>query len=174
MYVLLRWIEKVQEAIEANKKRGRKTREKIFLLIAESEPDGMTTKELVEATGLKRDRIHTICKEYIDREALKKIPKLRRYHLGPKAIEDSGLTGAFFEQTLIKTGLFSLGKVALTTSSEFCNVEHAVNIFKQKQQQNQKDEQVSKQYDPFDKLYLFEYSLRLGAIISYHLIQSMR
>ena len=63
--------EHIALSIEHNSKRrrGRETKQKVFLLVEENEPNGLTLGELVEATkkvfppkGLHRDRVGDISK----------------------------------------------------------------------------------------------------------------
>jgi hypothetical protein len=146
-----------------------------YLLIADNEPEGMTNKEIRRATGLQRDRVRTICKEYIEKGVLTKHGKFEKYHLGEKATEDPSLSAFLFEHNMASSQFFRLSDrdLALAVSTQFCDAKYCEEIFKQRLRQK-RQRQKRQNVDDFDKLYLFGYALRLGAIVSYQLIQAMR
>jgi DNA invertase Pin-like site-specific DNA recombinase len=55
---------RIRGAVKKRKSLGEETKQRIFLLISESEPKGMTTDELAKATGRNRQTIHGICREF--------------------------------------------------------------------------------------------------------------
>lgn len=169
---------------ESRRKRGRETKQKIFSLIEESESNGLTLGELVEATkkvfppkGLSRDRVGDICREYVDRGFFSQIPKKKgkfgKYHLGANAYGDPRLTAFVLQRKIMDPNLFfSLGQQALCISSEYSSL-HGKKGLLQSPQHNEYVESPNKN-DEFDQLYLFEYSLKLGAILIYQLIQAIK
>ena len=141
-------------------------------MIAESEPVGMTTDELVKATGRNRRTIHGICANYQKNGLLQKSGRFGKYHLIRKAtqVDEPVIAAILFEMALMERHFFTLGKVALASSTEFCDDAYSQRIF----HESQKNHTSVKQKNASERFYMFEYTLRLGAIISYMLVQSMR
>jgi hypothetical protein len=155
------WKREREFAARRSTKESRK--EEICKIVALSEPDGRSTSELVKDTGYHRDTIHVLCKE-LEHSGLV-IKKVRKYHLKPKAFEeDAGLNGFLFN-TKIRKGFYHLVDTGICAKNIFCDhklCERALNF----------DENRSE--DLIDKIHFFEFALRLGAITTYQLIQSMR
>jgi hypothetical protein len=178
--------EHIALSIEHNSKRrrGRETKQKIFLLVEESEPNGLTLGELVKATkkvfppnGLGRDRVADICKEYVNKELFIQVPKEKGkfgwYHLGPSAYGDPHLAAFVLQRKIMDPKMFfSLGQGPLCISSEYSS-RHGMKGLLQSPQHNEYVKSPNKN-DDFDQLHLFEYSLRLGAVLIYQLIQAIK
>ena len=173
--VVLRGMSRrLREAQDANRDRGKTTKDKILSLIAGSEPHGMSTQNLREATGLHRDRIHVICKEYMDKGTLVKTGRFGKYHLGPKSREDIHLRAFFFQQQLFKK-FYELSDPGVSLSCKFSRLSNVgSHISLPSREQLERYKEVSNLNQDIDELYLFEYALKLGAILTYQLIQSIR
>jgi hypothetical protein len=159
---------------EAAKKRisiGEESKQRIFLLILNSEPKGMTTDDLVKATGLDRRRIHGICRDYQDKGLLNKTNKRGQYHLSSKAkhLDDPSIGSFMVLWDMIGSWLFELGDVAMSTSMNFVDADHVQQIL-----DSQKHPNKTKQKEALGKFLLFEFALRVGASILYIMIQSMK
>jgi hypothetical protein len=173
----------LEELHHSKRKRGRETKRKLFSLIEESEPKGLTLGELVKATkkifppkGLHRDRVADICKEYITGGLLKQEPKEKGkfgwYHLGPNAYGDPRLAAFYLQREIMDPDFFRLGKEAICFSSEFSIYHGKKQLLLSPQYKDYLES--SNENEALDKLYMFEYSLKLGAILVYQLIQAIR
>jgi hypothetical protein len=164
---------RIENAIETHKKLGEETKTKILSMVAQSEPAGMTTDDLVKATKRNRRTIHVICKKYQDNGILRKTGTFGKYHLGPKSREDIHLRAFFFQEKIFEK-FFRLAGTGASTSSkyfDFQNYGHILHFSKERREYN---EDFSKRNRDLDELYLYEYSLKLGAIFTYQLIQSIK
>jgi hypothetical protein len=163
---------KIQEAVKKRKKLGEETKQRIFLLIAESEPQGMTTNELVKATGRNRRTVHGICRYYQEKRLIEKTGRYGKYHLSSKAkqIDEPSIGSLIVQLHMLRTKLFGLGEIAFASSMGFCDVAYPQHIFNE----YKKDPANIKQKEAVEKFILFEFALRWGASILYLLIQSMR
>lgn len=160
----------VKHSLPENKrKRGQETIQKLLGIIAGSEPAGKTAGELVTETGLDRDYIRLICNDLVSKALIVRSGgKFGKYHLTPKTLnEDPGLN-AFLFATKIREQFNRLGNGAICGKSLFCNNDFCKQTF----DMADKDENNPEQ--PVDELYFFEFALRLGAIVMYQLIQSIR
>jgi DNA-binding IclR family transcriptional regulator len=54
---------------------------KLLSILLASEPIGKSSAELKQETGLSRDRVHAICKEYMDIGILYKTARYGKYRL---------------------------------------------------------------------------------------------
>ncbi|MGI8831164.1 MAG: hypothetical protein ACR2IS_00845 [Nitrososphaeraceae archaeon] len=172
------------EMHESKRKRGRETKQKIFWLVEESEPKGLTLGELVEATkkvfppkGLHRDRVGDICKEYVNRKLFSQQPKSKgkfgKYYLGPDAYGDPRLAAFVLQRKIMDPStFFRLGKEAICFSSEYSSFHGKKGLLQSPRHKEYLESPNTN--DDFDQLYLFEYSLKLGAILVYQVIQAMR
>ena len=174
--------EKLRKAHEGNKERGRRTKQRIYSLIAKSEPEGMTTYELIEATkdeqrprGFHRDRIHTVCRELIIEGLVTRRGKFGRYRLGTKGREDMRVRAFLFQRQLFKK-FYSLSKPGVSFSCKFSKITDSERYksLPSLEQLEQYSKEVSNIDKDVDELYLFEYALKLGAILTYQLIQGIR
>jgi hypothetical protein len=166
---------------DSKRKRGRETKEKLFLLVEKNEPHGLTLGQLVEATkkvfppkGLSRDRVSDICREYANLGLFSQIPnhKFGKYHLGPKAYGDPRLAAFFLQQKIMDPSTFyHLGKEAICFSSELCSYQYKGLL---QSPQHKKYSESPDKDERYDRLYLFEYSLKLSAVVVYQLIQALR
>jgi hypothetical protein len=162
---------RVREAQDANRDRGKKTKDKVLSLIIQSEPAGMSTRDLLEATGLHRDRIHVVCKEYMDKGVLDKTGRFGKYHLGPKAREDIHIKAFFYQQKVFEWFSRLAGKSILASSKYFNDYGRLLHLSKEREEYNKN---FSKKSRELDELYMYEYALKLGAILTFQLIQSIK
>jgi hypothetical protein len=165
-----KWLEK---ATEERRRIGHETRQQILLLILKSEPWGMTTNELVNATGKDRRTIHKICSESQKRGLV--IPKMGRfgkYHVVEEVtrIDDPSIGSLVVQLHMIRTGLFGLGEVALTSSVDFCDAKRLKRILKDSRRKTS----TMQQKESLGKFFLFEFALRLGSSLLYIMIKSMK
>jgi hypothetical protein len=146
---------------------GEEHKDIIFHIIALSEPDGKSTNELTKDTGFHRDTIYTLCKQMLKNGLLIKSGKFGKYHLGPKSLEDSGLHGFIFGTEVTKQ-FYSLRDFICTTN-KFCNNEYCKSVL-----EGRPYKEIIPDKDLYDEVHLFEFAIRIGAIISYELIESMK
>jgi hypothetical protein len=151
---------------ERLKSAGEQNKDKIIKEVASSEPDGKSTGELHEITKLHRDTIYTLCKDLIDDKYLVKSGKFGKYRLGPKALEDSALYGFLFGSRVASK--FSDIQPFICEYSKFCKNKYCRELL------NQSPNWRARNEDLHDQLELFEFALRIGAIITYELIQSAK
>jgi hypothetical protein len=162
----------IAEAIKERRKLGEETKQRVISLILESEPQGMTTNELVKVTGRNRRTVHGICRDYQKKGLInEKTGKYGKYHLSSKAlrIDDPSLGPLLLQSYMLRTQLFELGEVALSSSMEFFDSEYSKRILK-----NQMGIDNTKEKEALKKFYLFEFALRWGSLLLYILIQSMK
>jgi hypothetical protein len=162
----------IAEAIKERRKLGEETKQRVISLILESEPQGMTTNELVKVTGRNRRTVHGICRDYQKKGLInEKTGKYGKYHLSSKAfrIDDPSLGPLLLQSYMLRTQLFELGKVALSSSMEFFDSQYSKRMLK-----NQMGIDNTKEKEALQKFYLFEFALRWGSLILYILIQSMK
>jgi hypothetical protein len=162
----------IAEAVKERRRLGEETKSQILLLILKSEPEGMTTHDLVKATGRNRRTVHGICRDYQKKGFInEKTGKYGKYHLSSKAlrIDDPSRGPLLLQSYMLRTQLFELGEVALSSSMEFFDSEYSKRILK-----NQMGIDNTKEKEALQKLYLFEFALRWGSLILYMLIQSMK
>lgn len=161
----------IREAVKKRISLGEENKQRIFFLILKSEPEGMTTRDLVSATGLNRRTIRGICRNYQNKGLLNKISRKGQYHLSSKATRiDDPTVGSFLVLwNMISSRLFELGDIALSSSMDFVNAKHVQQILNSQKQPNK-----TKQKEALGKFFLFEFALRVGATILYIMIQSMK
>lgn len=163
-----RETERRKSYYERLKEKGQKTTERILESVVVSEPDGKSAQQLEEEIGCHRDTRRRHCNRLIKNGLLEqKGGKRGKYHLGPKAIEDPGLAAFIFQEKAMKQ-FNVLGGKQVCVSSRFCNDELCNHIVSKLM-----EEKVVAGKD-LDELFLFEYALKTGAIITYEIIQSIR
>lgn len=162
--------DRIRAAVNARIKQGLTTKEKLLSIIAASEPVGKSSAELREEMNLSRDRIHTICKEYIDEAMLYKTARSGKYRLTQKALGDPARKGYLFCLKAMKD-FFSLNDISLTNM--FCNTSYNRNIVNSKEKAGT---ELLLNRDPniLDKLGLFEFALKIGAFITYEMIMAIK
>jgi hypothetical protein len=158
----------IAEAVKERRRLGEETKQRVLSLILESEPQGMTTNELVKATGRNRRTIHGICRGYMKKGLMEKSGRYGKYHLSSNAmhIDDPAIGSDILQYQMIRTQLFALGEVAFSSAMDFFDAESFQQILNNKNNIEQKES--------LEKVYLFEFALRWGALILYILIQSMK
>jgi hypothetical protein len=172
----------LKKAHEGNRLRGRRTKQRIYSLIAKSEPEGMSTYELIEATkdkqrprGFHRDRIHTVCRELMKEGLVARKGRFGRYRLGSKGREDMRVRAFLFRRQLFKK-FYQLSDPGVSFSCKFSKIadsERYKSLPSSEQLQQYSNEVLNTNKD-VDELYVFEYALKLGAILTYQLIQGIR
>jgi hypothetical protein len=159
-----RYTNKRKDRFKAQASEKERHKEEILQIVALSEPDGRSTSELVKDTGYHRDTISVLCNE-LKGLLVKNGGKFGKYHIKPRAFEeDPGLNGLLFNAKIVK-GFYQLVDMGICAKNTFCDrklCEEALNF----------DENRSENL--IDKIHFFEFALRLGAITTYQLIQSMR
>ncbi|MGH9953584.1 MAG: hypothetical protein ACRD5J_18340 [Nitrososphaeraceae archaeon] len=157
-----------RKALESKREQGKQTKEKIFSIIAASQPTGKSSADLKKETNLSRDRIHTICKEYMDEGFLYKTGRYGNYRLTEKALGDPARKGYLFGLKVMEI-ILSLDYIS--ANNKFCNTTYnksIINIRKGTNSSLNRDPHID------DKLFLFEFALRIGSIITYEMIQAIK
>lgn len=126
---------------------------------------------------MHRDRVGDICKEYIGRGLFSQFPKKKgkfgKYHLGSKAYGDPWLAAFVLQRKIMDPStFFRLGKEAICFSSEYSSFHGKKGLLQSPRHKEYLESPNTN--DDFDQLYMFEYSLKVGAIIVYQVIQAMR
>ena len=130
-----------------------------------SEPDGLSTAELKSKLGCHRDTIHGIGIELINEGLITKHGKFGRYHLTRASLEDPEIIASFFGAKIMRN-FYSLGQEPICIKNIFCNqnlCKTALTVDEKKLKRRL-----------LDKSNFFEFALRLGAILTYQIMQSMR
>ena len=161
----------IKEAVKKRISLGEESKQRVFVLILNSEPKGMTTDELVTATGLNRRTISGICRDYQNKGLLYKTSKKGQYHLTNKAkrIDDPSVGSYVIMWDMIGSWLFELGEFAMSSSVDFVNAKRVQQIL-----DSQKHPNKTKNKEALGIFLLFEFALRVGASILYIMIQSMK
>ena len=118
-----------------------------------SEPYGISTKELEKETGLNHDTISRHCKDLIGKSRIKKKNKKGRYHLTDEAYGDTTIRAWLLESKLT----IKLMNVVAENENAFCTV----------------DKKYLEKYHA-DDLSLFKFANRIGAYITYLMIEALR
>jgi hypothetical protein len=151
---------------QRKKEQGIQREEEIFSIIAASEPDGKSSADLRKDTNLSRDRIHTICRKYMDLGLLFKTGRFGKYRLTEKALGDPGKRGFYFGSTAMKK-FFSLDLIC--TNNKFCNSKYCELAISDKHYlKNTLGSDIRNEVD------LFEFALRIGSVITYEMIEAMK
>jgi hypothetical protein len=149
------------ETKELNKRRMKQA-------IALSEPIGLGTGELVkELSPCVRATIYNIAEELKkEDEIFKTGGKRGKYHLKPKKFEDPEIIAFLFElKSMSAKTFYRLGTDPLCLRNIFCNKKLCKTALTS-------DRKTSDSL--FDSANFFEFSLRLGAIVTYELLQAIR
>jgi hypothetical protein len=161
----------VEDAHESRRNQGMRTKEKVFSIITNSGHVGKSSGELRHETGLSRDRIHTICKEYMDEGMLYKTGRYGKYLLTQKALGDPARKGRLFGLKIMKD-FFSFDYIS-ANSGKFCNTAYIDNIINDIKKRNTKPS-INRDPNIKDQLFLFEFAVRIGAIITYEMIRAIK
>ena len=164
-----RSIGKRDELSGHNRQRGDETRQKILEIIIRSEPVGKTSGELVRETGLHRDYIRLICNGMVARGLIVRSGgKFGKYHLAPKTLKGNPRLNAHLFASKVCKEFNRLGNEAICGKSIFCNNNFCKEVF------DLADNDENNPELPVDEIYFFEFALRVGAIITYQLLQAIR
>ena len=140
-------------------------KERIYGIVALSEPHGRSTNELVNDTGFHRDTVFTLCNELIQEGLLlKNGGKFGKYHLNPKSFENPALNASLLQRHVSRS-FYDLGQEDICVRNDFCNKELCKKIIAG-------DDPSLVHYR--EGLSFFEFSLKMGAIILYELLQAVR
>lgn len=153
-----------EEAVKGRIEKGRTTKERLFTIIAASE-DGKSSAELRSEMKLSRDRIHAICKEYMDEGMMYKTGRYGKYRLTPKAFGDQAKKGFFFGSKIMKS--FSSFD-NLSATNIFCNTSYINGIRSGKSNIPNRDRNI------VEKLDLFEFALGMGAITTFEMLMAIK
>jgi hypothetical protein len=127
-------------------------KQKILGAIAKSEPEGRSTSELVRETGLHRDTVYTISKQLEEVDWIKKTDKYGRYHLTETAVMDPHTASWIFSAEVMSN--FRKWYTPPSRPNKFSSFD-------------------SKDSDLVERE-LFEFGNKIGALITYILIQAIR
>ena len=130
-----------------------------------SEPVGLSTDELKNKLGCHRDTIHSIGFELQNEGLTTKDGKFGKYHLTQRSLLDPEVSASFLGAKIMRD-FYGLGQEPISIKNIFCNqslCKVALIV----------DDSEPKQ-GLLVKINFFEFALRLGAIITYQIIQSMR
>jgi hypothetical protein len=174
---------------ESLKERGIASKQKILEIITESGSDGISTKDLSFRANLHRDRVNTLCKKLKAEGLIQRREKFGRYHRASKLVSDPRIGGFLFGREAIKQVLLQLRGMSgfnpnlfpdkktlrtkdwISASSRFCNKRYCKDVLSNKQNMGITPEQM---LIDRDGLTLFEFSLRIGALITYVMIRGLK
>jgi len=151
-----------EEAVSGKIEKGVRTKKRVFSII-ETSDGGKSTSDLVMETGLSRDRIHEICKEYMDQGDLYKTGRYGKYRLTPKALGDPSKKGFFFCLEMMKRLSFFED---ISADNKFCNTKYIQNI------RNRKG--LNRNPNALEELALFEFVLIIGSITTYEMLRGIK
>jgi hypothetical protein len=151
-----------EEAVSGKIEKGVRTKKRVFSII-ETSDGGKSTSDLVMETGLSRDRIHEICKEYMDEGDLYKTGRYGKYRLTPKALGDPSKKGFFFCLEMMKRLSFFED---ISADNKFCNTKYIQNI------RNRKG--LNRNPNALEELALFEFVLIIGSITTYEMLRGIK
>ena len=134
---------------------GEQNKEKILECIAKSEPEGRSTSELREETGLHRDTVYNLSKQLEDQEWIKKSGKYGKYRLTEKAFNDPSIGSWIFKSEVMRS--IARWSVPADRPNKFCRLDTKIH---------------DKEYETEVKL--FEFTNKIGALIAYILLQALR
>jgi hypothetical protein len=134
---------------------GEQNKENILECIAKSEPDGRSTSELRQETGLHRDTIYNLSKQLEDDGWVKKGGKYGKYRLTEKAFNDPSIGSWIFRGEVMRS--IARWSVPWTKPNKFCNLETKV---------------PNKQYQTEGEL--FRFANKIGALIVYILLHALK
>ena len=134
---------------------GEQNKEKILERIAKSEPEGRSTSELREETGLHRDTVYNLSKQLEDEELIKKSGKYGKYRLTEKAFNDPSIGSWIFRNEVMRS--IARWSVSAARPNKFCNLDTKIQ---------------DKEYEA--EVELFEFANKIGALIAYILLHALR
>jgi predicted transcriptional regulator len=149
-----RSMDALRTYVTKNKTIGEQNREKILLCLINAHPEGRSTSELTEDTGLDRDTIHEHCTD-LSKQGLviKKDGKRGKYYLTSKSSDDPGLRAYWFNHRAIQ----NFWSINAHKNNSFCKLNYANN-----------------NGDYLDQESLFVFANNIGAYITYVLLEAAR
>ena len=128
---------------------------KILECIFHFEPQGISTKELEENTGLNHDTISNHCKELVLEGRITKKNKKAKYHLTKKTYEDPVIKAWIFKKNAMEK--IRHGNIPFDKENAFCNIG-----------KNHPDE------DNYNKQMLFSFANKIGSFIIYAILEALK
>jgi predicted transcriptional regulator len=151
---LERSIDALSTYITKNKTIGEQNREKILYCLINTHPEGKSTSELTNDTGLDRDTIHEHCTTLLEQGlVIKKHGKRGKYYLTSKSSHDPGLRAYWFNHRAMQ----NFWSMNAHKNNSFCKLNYA----------NHND-------DNLDQESLFVFANNIGAYITYVLLEAVR
>jgi predicted transcriptional regulator len=147
-------MDALRTLVTKNKTIGEQNREKILLYLINAHPEGRSTSELTEDTGLDRDTIHEHCTDLSKQgSVIKKDGKRGKYYLTSKSSDDLGLRAYWFNHRAMQ----NFRGINAHKNNSFCKLNYANN-----------------NGDYLDQKSLFVFANNIGAYITYILIEAAR
>lgn len=149
---------------------GEINKKKILKILMKDYPNekGKTSSELkkeleLQGDKMHRDTIYNHCRELINDGDIVKPNKRGRYFITEKVFNFPEFHASYFGNNAIKSIRKDINRIS--TSNKFCNTTYNKKILEHKLQIDNEKE--------YYKLQLFEFSNRIGALITYILLQSL-
>ena len=142
-------------AIEKRKSEKRDNQWNILKIILQSEPEGISTKELEEKTGLNHDTVCIHCKYLGSRGLIAKKNKKGKYHLTEKASGNRNVRAWKFRKRLME--FVHSSDIPFDKENEFSSITES---------------DYTK--ENYDKIMLFSFANRIGALITYVMIEALK
>jgi predicted transcriptional regulator len=127
---------------------------KILECIFQFEPQGISTKELEENTGLNHDTISNHCKELVLEGRITKKNKKAKYHLTEKAYDEPIVRAWLFKKIMENIRKWN---IPFDEENVFCNVNKGHG-----------------EEDNYNKRILFSFANRIGTFIIYAMIEAIK
>jgi hypothetical protein len=144
-----------KEYLAKLKSIGEQNKEKILEHIAKSEPEGRSTSELKEETGLHRDTIYNLSKQLESDEWIRKSGKYGKYRLTEKALNDPSIGSWIFRGEVMRG--ISKWSVPTDKPNKFCRLD-VKNLNRESQTERE----------------LFDFANKIGALITYIMLHALR
>jgi hypothetical protein len=134
---------------------GEQNKDNILEHIANSEPEGRSTSELTEETGLHRDTIYTLSKQLEKDGWIKKGGKYGKYRLTEKALYDPSIGSQIFRVEVMRS--IARWSIPWTRPNKFSRLESKT---------------PNKEYET--EVELFDFANKIGALLVYILLHALR
>jgi DNA-binding transcriptional regulator YhcF (GntR family) len=141
--------------IEKRKSQKKDNQDEILKTILQFEPKGISTKEIENKTGLNHDTVCIHCKYLASRGLITKINKKGMYHLTDKASGDRNVRAWKFKNRLME--VIHSSDIHFDKENEFSNITES-DFTKEN----------------YDRIILFSFANRIGALISYVMIEALK
>jgi IclR helix-turn-helix domain len=134
---------------------GEQNKETILECIAKNEPEGRSTSELSEETGLHRDTIYSLSKQLENEGWVKKGGKYGKYHLTEKALNDPSIGSWIFRGEVMRS--IARWSVPWAKPNKFSSLEAKA---------------PNKEYEIEGEL--FDFANKIGALVVFILLHALR